>query len=98
MKNNLFKIFIFFLCTFLFVVDFNIDPTTSKNIVEFDIDLPFIEVRDDEDKYISVKNSEIYKNEHYKFNLLIEGTSFKEPVYQYKDNDYYLTHNGLGKK
>ena len=99
MKNNLFKIFIFLVSIFLFVCDFNINPTISKNIVEIDIDLPFVEIREDEEeKYINVKNSDIYKNDHYRFNLLIDNTSFKEPIYQYSDNDYYLTHNGLGKK
>lgn len=99
MKNNLFKIFIFLVSIFLFVFDFNINPTISKNIVEIDIDLPFVEIREDEEeKYINVKNSDIYKNDHYRFNLLIDNTSFKEPIYQYSDNDYYLTHNGLGKK
>ena len=84
MKNNLFKIFIFLVSIFLFVCDFNINPTISKNIVEIDIDLPFVEIREDEEeKYINVKNSDIYKNDHYRFNLLIDNQKVPLTEFQY---------------
>jgi len=52
----------------------------------------------EEKEYIGVTNNKIYKNKNYVGNLKISGTEFKEPIYKYSDNDYYLTHDGRGKK
>lgn len=49
-------------------------------------------------KYVKVKNSKVYKNDNYRGTLLISNSDFREPLYQYTDNDYYLTHDALGRK
>lgn len=106
-RTNLWKIIILIISIFLFY--FNIFYTLSnrEKVVEVEISEPVIDKVDkkdddnidiDDKKYISVRNSTIYKNDNYIGNLLIENTNFKEPIYQYEDNDYYLTHDGLGRK
>ena len=54
--------------------------------------------KSNDSKYITVKNSKVYKNDNYKGMLSITNSNFKEPLYQYTDNDYYLNHDGLGRK
>lgn len=113
-KKNRFVLMIIFLITsFTFVFSVFLDVSHYENtIIDIDIDIPKgIEVvkekvfsqeddkeRENDNKYISVKNSYFYKNENYKGSLSISGTDFVEPLYQYSDNDYYLTHDALGRK
>ena len=67
-------------------------------------DIPNVDLTDEKDiiittnTYITVKNSTVYKNDNYRGMLSISNTSFNEPIYQYSDNDYYLTHDSLGRK
>ncbi len=44
-----------------------------------------------------LKLREEYANDNIVGELIIEGTSIKEPVVKYTDNDYYLHHNAYNK-
>ena len=77
------------------VIDFEIKtgPVKEETIVSDEK-----EEQQEEKEWIVTKNSKIYLNKNYIGNLKISGTNFVEPIYKYKDNDYYLTHDGRGYK
>ena len=98
--RKILKIIIFILSILIFSINLLVTSANDKKILDIKINIPvFIPQNDKVTKeYISVKNSEVYKSKYFKGFLEISGTDFKEALYQYSNNDYFLTHNGLGQK
>ena len=99
--RKIFNLFVFVLSLIVFA--FNIVNISVEEVYvsKIEIDVPILKPeKDDKDEkqYVAVSNSEVYNNKYFKGFLTISNTTFKEPLYQYYDNDYYLTHSGNGKK
>lgn len=106
--KKIFRVLLFISSLSVFIFNIYLDFSfNSEKLIDFDIINPvFIDKTQEKEQeqevikkdYIKVKNSKIYKNSNYIGNLKISGIDFVEPIYKYKDNDYYLTHDGRGIK
>lgn len=89
----IFSIILFGSCTF-----FNMSSDEYTIIHIDDIGkIPGV-IKKEDKRYIEVNNSKFYNNKYFYGYLSIDNSSFKEPLYQYSDNDYFLTHNSNLKK
>lgn len=67
-------------------------PPVEQKVID---KIPEEEIIYEEDNFIKVENSPKIENRYYRGMLHISNTDYYEPLYQTRDNDYFLTHDPL---